>query len=108
MAYQTGHIKYRESFKSIRLWKNTKDPKIYAGEKGGANRDLILKNPAFARTRENMSELENTLTPILQAGWGNHYCEIAQPRPVACYRNAQSEEYSSKHTNLISDISRRS
>ena len=58
MAYQTGNIKYRGSFKSIRHWKNAKDPKIYAGEKGGANRDLILNNPAFARTRENMSEFE--------------------------------------------------
>ena len=58
MAYQTGNIKYRGSFKSIRHWKNTKDPKIYAGEKGGANRDLIMNNAAFARTRENMSEFE--------------------------------------------------
>ncbi len=58
MAYQTGNIKYRGSFKSIRQWKNSKDPKIYAGEKGGANRDLILNNPAFARTRENMSEFK--------------------------------------------------
>jgi hypothetical protein len=32
------------------------DPKIYANEKGGANRDLIMNNPAFARTRENMNE----------------------------------------------------
>jgi hypothetical protein len=56
MAYQTGNIKYRGSFKSIRQWKNAHDGKIYAGEKGGANRDLILNNPAFARTRENMNE----------------------------------------------------
>jgi hypothetical protein len=58
MAYQTGNIKYRGSFKSIRQWKNAHDPKIYAGEKGGANRDLILNNPTFARTRENMNEFE--------------------------------------------------
>src|ERR1035437_323237 len=56
MAYQTGVIEYKGSFKSIRHWKNRKDTKIYAGEKGGANRDLILNNPAFARTRENMNE----------------------------------------------------
>jgi hypothetical protein len=56
MAYQTGVIEYKGSFKSIRHWKNRKDPKIYAGEKGGANRDLIMNNPAFARTRENMNE----------------------------------------------------
>ena len=56
MAYQTGNIRYRGSFKSIRNYKNVGDPKIYAGEKGGANRDLIMNNPAFARTRENMNE----------------------------------------------------
>ena len=66
MAYQTGSIKYRGSFKSIRHLRNTKDPKTYAGEKGGANGELILNNPAFAMTRENMLELENTLTPILR------------------------------------------
>ena len=56
MAIQTGAIKYRGSFKSIRNYMNLHDGKTYAGEKGGANRDLILNNPAFARTRENMSE----------------------------------------------------
>ena len=35
---------------------NLHDPNTYAGEKGGANRDLIMNNPAFARTRENMNE----------------------------------------------------
>ena len=58
MAYQTGNIKYIGSFKSIRNYQNANDPKIYAGEKGGANRDLIMNNPAFARTRENMSEFK--------------------------------------------------
>jgi hypothetical protein len=56
MAYQTGIINYKGSFKSIRNYKNVGDPTIYAGEKGGANIDLIMNNPAFARTRENMNE----------------------------------------------------
>ena len=56
MAYQTGIINYKGSFKSIRNYTNVWDPKIYAGEKGGANIDLIMNNPAFARTRENMNE----------------------------------------------------
>ena len=56
MAIQTGNIKYRGSFKSIRQYVNLHNSKSYAGEKGGANRDLIMNNPAFARTRENMSE----------------------------------------------------
>ena len=58
MAYQTGIINYKGSFKSIRNYTNTGDPKIYAGEKGGANRDLIMNNPAFERTRENMNEFK--------------------------------------------------
>lgn len=57
MAHQTGNIKYLGSFKSIRHWRNRRDRRTLAGEKGGANRDLILNNPAFARTRENMSEI---------------------------------------------------
>jgi len=56
MAIQTGNIKYRGSFKSIRQYMNLHDPNTYAGEKGGANGDLIKNNPAFARTRENMNE----------------------------------------------------
>jgi hypothetical protein len=56
MAILTGAIKYRGSFKSIRNYMNLHDPKTYAGEKGGANRDLIMNSPVFARTRENMNE----------------------------------------------------
>jgi hypothetical protein len=58
MAYQKGILDYRGSFKSIRNYKIRKNPKIFAGEKGGACRELIMKNPAFARTRENMSEFK--------------------------------------------------
>jgi hypothetical protein len=58
MAYLTGIIQYKGSFKSVRHWTNAKDPKIYAGEKGGANRDLVMNNPAFKLTRENMSEFK--------------------------------------------------
>jgi hypothetical protein len=56
MAIQTGNIRYRGSFKNIRQYRNLHDPNTYAGEKGGANRDLIMNSPAFARTRENMNE----------------------------------------------------
>ena len=55
MAILTGAIKYRGSFKSIRNYMNLHDPKTYAVEKGGANRDLIMNHPAFALTRENMN-----------------------------------------------------
>jgi len=58
MAYQKGILDYRGSFKSIRNYKNKKDPKIYAGEKGGACKELIMNNPAFELTRENMCEFK--------------------------------------------------
>ena len=56
MAILTGALMYNGSFKSIRNYRKLHDLKTYAGEKGGANRDLIMKNAAFARTRENMCE----------------------------------------------------
>jgi hypothetical protein len=56
MAILTGAIKYRGSFKSIRNYVTLHDPNVYAGEKGGANKDQIMNNPVFARTRENMRE----------------------------------------------------
>jgi hypothetical protein len=58
MAYQTGIIQYKGSFKSIRNYTNVGDPIIYAGEKGGAHDDLIKNNPAFDLTRKNMSEFK--------------------------------------------------
>jgi hypothetical protein len=58
MAYLTGVIEYSGSFKNIRHWRNRKDRRILAGEKGGANGDLIKNNPAFVRTRENMFEFK--------------------------------------------------
>jgi hypothetical protein len=58
MAHQTGNIKYLGSFKSIRHYRNRNDRRIFAGEKGGANGGQISDNPAFARTRENMSEFK--------------------------------------------------
>jgi len=56
MAILTGALMYVGSFKSIRNYRVQYDPNTYAGEKGGASRVMIMNNPAFARTRENMSE----------------------------------------------------
>ena len=58
MAQQTGNIRYMGSFKNVRHYRNINDPTTYAGEKGGANGDNIKNNPAFERTRENMSEFK--------------------------------------------------
>jgi hypothetical protein len=64
MARQSGNIRYTGSFKSIRNYKNRKDPTIYAGEKGGANGDIIKNSPVFKRTRENMSEFKGCGTIV--------------------------------------------
>jgi hypothetical protein len=64
MAYLTGVIEYLGSFKSIRHWRNRKKRRIFAGEKGGANRNLIKNNPAFDRTRDNMSEFEGCAAAV--------------------------------------------
>ena len=56
MAHQTGNIRYLGSFKSIRHYRRRRDKRTLAGEKGGANRDLIMNNDAFAVTRLNMNE----------------------------------------------------
>jgi hypothetical protein len=78
MAYQTGNIKYRGSFKSIRQWRIRKGKRTLAGEKGGANIDLIMNSPVFARTRENMSEFEGCAVVVkgihheMGMLWGEH------------------------------------
>ncbi len=64
MAYLTGVLEYLGSFKSIRHYRNRKERRIIAGEKGGANRDLIMNNAAFARTRENMFEFKGVAIAV--------------------------------------------
>ena len=73
MAILTGALSYLGSFKNIRHYRNLYDRKIYAGEKGGANRNLIMKNSAFKRTRENMSEFGGCGVAVkaIRHGWQN-------------------------------------
>jgi hypothetical protein len=56
MAIQKGAIQYTGSFKSIRNYRVRHDKRIIAGEKGGANGDLIKNNPAFVNTRLSENE----------------------------------------------------
>ena len=78
MAYQTGNIKYRGSFKSIRQYRVRKKKRTYAGEKGGANIELIMNSPVFARTRENMFEFKGCAAVVkgihhdMGMLWGDH------------------------------------
>lgn len=56
MARQVGALQYLGTIGNIRNFKIRGLDGIYAGLIGGATRDQILTDPAFARTRENMSE----------------------------------------------------
>ncbi|MDP4291463.1 MAG: hypothetical protein Q8908_10320 [Bacteroidota bacterium] len=82
MAYQTGNIKYRGSFKSIRQWRIAHDKKTYAGEKGGATRELVMYNTSFARTRENMAEFQGCglAVKVIRKGLYNLLPEHADTR----------------------------
>lgn len=52
---------------------NLHDTNTYAGEKGGANKDLIMNNAAFVRTRENMNEFNGcgTVAKAIRRGFLN-------------------------------------
>ena len=43
MAYQTGSIRYMDSFKSIRHYRNAHDKKTYAVEKGEKGNQFLAQ-----------------------------------------------------------------
>ena len=56
MAKQKGPIKYIGTLGDIRHFKNKNTEGYFAGMIGGPSAEQIKTDPAFARTRENMSE----------------------------------------------------
>jgi hypothetical protein len=56
MAELTGSLNFKGSLGRIRAYFNSAAKKMILAEKGGASKELIYNHPAFARTRENMSE----------------------------------------------------
>jgi hypothetical protein len=58
MAQLKGSIQFTGSIGNVRSYYNKKLKRNILATKGGASRDEILKNPAFARTRENMNEFK--------------------------------------------------
>jgi hypothetical protein len=80
MAILKGAIQFVGSMKSIRAYRNINDSKTYVGEKGGANRDLIMSNPAFKRTRENMSEFGGcNVVKAIRKGFDQMLPKMADP-----------------------------
>lgn len=56
MAKQKSHIKYTGSLGEIRHFKIKGKEGYFAGLKGGVDKNVIMSDPKFARTRENMQE----------------------------------------------------
>jgi hypothetical protein len=81
MARLKGLLSYRGSFKNIRHFHNLHNPTIFAGEKGGANRDLVLNNPSFARTRENMNEFGGVAVAVKSIRNGLQFLQPGQTDP---------------------------
>ena len=62
MAKQVGIVKYKGSMGGIRHFKIKGLRGDFAGMNGGPTKEQILKDPAFKRTRENMSEFGGSAT----------------------------------------------
>ena len=56
MAQLIGPIRFTGSVGNIRSYYDSRVKKYIVSTKGGASRELILNNPEFARTRENMND----------------------------------------------------
>ena len=56
MARNKGPIQFEGSLGNIRSYYDKSLRKYILSTKGGANRDLIMNNPSFARTRDCMNE----------------------------------------------------
>lgn len=56
MAHLTGPLQFSGSIGNLRSYYDKRLKRYILSSKGGASRDLILNNPGFARTRENMND----------------------------------------------------
>ena len=78
MARLKGLLSYRGSFKNVRHYHNLHNPATYAGEKGGANRDLIMNNSSFVRTRETMNEFGGVAVAVKSIRNGLQFLQPGQ------------------------------
>jgi hypothetical protein len=58
MAQLTGPIQFTGSIGNFRAYYDKSLKKYILSTKGGASKNLIMNNPAFARTRDNMNEFK--------------------------------------------------
>ena len=86
MAQLKGSILFTGSVGNIRSYYSKQLKRYILSTKGGASKELIMKNPAFARIRENMNEfkacglwasqLRKSLLPIEHLHNGYYFSEI--------------------------------
>jgi len=86
MAQLKGSILFTGSVGNIRSYYSNQLKRYILATKGGASKELILHNPVFARTRENMSEftactlwasqLRKSLLDIAHLHQGYYFSEI--------------------------------
>ena len=82
MAIQKGPIKYIGTIGDIRHFKIKGSDKYYAGMVGGPTAEQIKNDPAFARTRENMSEFGGSAVAAksVRVNFNQIIKRIADPR----------------------------
>jgi len=88
MAHNDGPIKFNGSLGNIRSYYDSGLKKTILTTKGGANKNLILNNPAFARTRDCINEftacsiwaslLRRSFLDIDHLMYSRYYAEIVK------------------------------
>jgi hypothetical protein len=83
MGELKGPIQFVGSVGNIRVYYNKTLKRYIVSTKGGSKKELIMKNPEYARQRENMTEfgavavwaslLRHSLTDILHLTWGYYF-----------------------------------
>ncbi|NWJ51183.1 MAG: hypothetical protein HXX14_09970 [Bacteroidetes bacterium] len=86
MAQLKGPMQFTGSVGNIRSYYDKRLKRYILSTKGGASKDIILNNPAFARTRENMNDfsacsmwaslLRMALSSIMNLYRGNYFSDI--------------------------------
>lgn len=82
MAKQTGLVKYSGTLGGVRHFKIKGLQGDFAGLTGGPSADQIYNDPAFQRTRENMSEFGGSATAAkaIRVGLSNVIKQMSDPQ----------------------------
>jgi hypothetical protein len=115
MAQLRGPIQFAGSIGNIRSYYDSRLKKYIVSTKGGASKELINSNPAFARTRENMNEFKacgmfasqvrKALLAIEHLHQGNYFAPIvAMGKRIQKHDDVNTRGYRSLETSKMPDI----